>query len=147
MQILPHFHAKELVPPSVWQLYEQGELHPKWYLQPRALRLLSALRTRFGPLRVNDWHQDGDLEMRGYRPPRTDVGSEFSQHKLGAAFDITAWDGSPSPDEIRADIMESEQEWYEKGLRAIESGEIADTWVHVDVRPTALTGEIKVVTP
>ena len=147
MQVLPNFHGKELVPPSIWRLYEQGTLDPRWYLQPRALELLSSLREEFGPLRVNDWSEGGDRKMCGYRPPRTGVGAEYSQHKLGAAWDIVAWDGSPTPGEIREAIMEDEQWWYDRGLRAIEDGEIADTWVHVDVRPTQLDGEIKVVRP
>ena len=147
MQVLPNFHGKELVPPSIWRLYEQGTLDPRWYLQPRALDLLQMLREHFGPLIVNTWADGGDLSMRGYRPPRTSTGSEYSQHKLGAAWDINAVGGSPTPGEIREAIMSDQERWYRYGLRAIEDGEIADTWVHVDVRPTQFDGEIKVVSP
>ena len=147
MQILPHFDARELVPPSVWELYEQGRVDPRWFLQPRLLQLLSAFRKRWGPLKVNTWLAGGDLEERGYRLPQTSTGARLSQHKLGAAVDFNAMRDNLTPDDIRQDIMENEEHWYACGLRAIEDGDIADTWVHADVRPISLEGKIKVVRP
>lgn len=147
MQILPHFHAKELVPPGVWRMHKAGSVSVRWFLQPRLLELLRAFRKRWGPLVVNTWADGGDLSYRGYRPPRTSTGAEFSQHKLGAAVDFHALRDGLTPEDIRADIMANQSHWYRCGLRAIEDGDIATTWVHADVRPTSQEDEIKVVTP
>ena len=147
MQILPHFHAKELVPPRVWTMHENGAVRASWFLQPRLLQLLSSFRTCFGPLKVNTWASGGDLSERGYRMPQTSTGAQLSQHKLGAAVDFNAMRDGLTPDDIRQDIMDNEKHWYRCGLRAIEDGDIADTWVHADVRPTSLNEKIKVVSP
>jgi len=147
MQILPHFHAEELMPPGMMGMHRKGTLDVRWFLQPRLLDLLHAFRKRWGPLIVNTYADGGDLTMRGYRPPRTSTGAEYSQHKLGAAVDFHAMRDGLTPDAIRADIMDNEAHWYRCGLRAIEDGDIADTWVHADVRPTSLDEKIKVVRP
>ena len=147
MQILPHFHAKELVPPRVWTMHKNGVVRAPWFLQPRLLQLLSAFRKRWGPLKVNTWPAGGDLKERGYRLPQTSTGAQLSQHKLGAAVDFNPNGDRLTPDDIRQDIMDNEKHWYDCGLRAIEDGDIADTWVHADVRLTSLEGEIKVVRP
>ncbi len=146
MQVLPHFDVRELVPPRVWELHEAGRLDARWYLQPRLLQMLKGVRARYGrPIWVNTWPGDGDLTERGYRLPSTDTGSTYSQHKLGAAVDFEV--EGLTPDEVRADVKENEGAFYDMGLRAIESGDYAPTWVHADVRSTQRTGSILVVTP
>lgn len=146
MQLRSNFHAKELVPPKMWELHESGALDVRWYLQPRMLDMLQGIRDRYNrPVQANTWPTGGDLTERGYRMPSTSTGATYSQHKLGAAVDFEVQ--GMTPDEVRADIMDNEATFYRKGLRAIESGDYAPTWVHADVRPTADRESILIVAP
>lgn len=94
---------------------------------------------------VNDWawNEDG-FTLRGYRPPRTDTGAELSQHKFGRAFDCDI--EGYSADEVRSIIQANEGIFMSEGLTTIESGEIATTWIHSDIRQTEYD-RILVVTP
>ena len=79
-----YFELRELVPPDIFDA--RGEA--AWeLLDLRALVTLDALRERFGPCIVNNWHVGGPLRESGLRNPLTSTGACYSQHKFGRAFD------------------------------------------------------------
>lgn len=138
-----NFSGPEFVPPEIWKRFGDKSI---WFLDPRILDLSQFFRDRFeAVMRINTWSAGGNLSLRGFRPPATSIGALLSQHKFGRAIDFNI-DGY-SPDEIRQDIFDNEQMYLrETPLTTIESGEIADTWVHADIRSTGLN-EILVVKP
>ena len=142
MKIRQNFDVREFVPPGVWEDFGAAS---RWFLDPRMLDLAQFYRDFFdAPVRVNDWHYGGDFTERGFRLPTTNTGARLSQHKFGRAFDCNV--EGLTPDEVRSRIMDNEDLFMEKGLTTLESGEIATTWVHSDIRTTD-QNEIMIVTP
>ena len=81
-----HFIVQELVPPEVYESFGDRS----WLvLDTRAVITLDQLREHFGPCHVNDWHRNGNLKNRGFRPSDCTVGAHYSQHRFGRAFDCT----------------------------------------------------------
>ena len=139
-KVRPHFRLKEFVPPNIYDEFGGKSI---WFLDQRMLDLAEFYRTFFdAPVTVNTWHRGGNMSLRGYRPPMTNTGATFSQHKFGRAFDCTI--EGYSPDEVRQTIFEHEQVFMDKGLTTLESGQKAPTWVHSDIRHTT-QDTIKVV--
>jgi len=142
MQIRPDFDLREFVPPAVWDQFGPAS---RWFLDPRMLDLAQFYRDFFeAPVTVNTWAWDGRFEERGFRLPDTNTGSRLSQHKFGRAFDCNV--EGLTPDEVRSRIMDNEALFMEKGLTTLESGDIAKTWVHSDIRKTN-QDSILIVTP
>jgi hypothetical protein len=142
MQIRPDFSLQEFVPPSVWNQFGSAS---RWFLDPRLLDLAQFYRDYFdAPVWVNTWAWDGRFKERGFRLPTTNVGARLSQHKFGRAFDCNV--EGMTPEEVRERIMDNEALFMEKGLTTLESGEIAKTWVHSDIRTTT-QDSILIVTP
>lgn len=145
MRVRPDFDIRELVPPHIWDLHEQGAVDARWFLRPETLDMAQGVRDRYARrVEINNWLFGGELEERGYRVPSTDVGATYSQHKLGCAIDFEV--EGMTADEVREDIARNEQSFRRMGVTAIESGEYASTWVHMDCRPTH-QDQILVVTP
>lgn len=162
MNIRPNFDVREFVPPRVWNQFGRAS---RWFLDPRMLDLAQFYRDYFdAPVRVNDWHfggadsasrsdsdqssshtqYEGDFTERGFRLPDSNVGARLSQHKFGRAFDCNV--RGLTPDEVRSRIMDNEALFMAEGLTTLESGDIATTWVHSDVRTTD-QNSIMIVTP
>ena len=132
MQIRENFDLREFVPPSVWQNFGAAS---RWFLDPQMLDLAQFYRDWFdAPITVNNWHYGGQFTERGFRVPDTNVGARLSQHKFGRAFDCNV--RGMTPDEVRAEILSNEDLFMRKGLTTLESGDIATTWVHSDIRST-----------
>ena len=144
-KIRPNFGLKEFVPPTIWTQFRD---RARWFLDPRMLDLAQFYRDFFGkPVYVNTWGVDWlgtNFELRGFRPPSADTGAHYSQHKFGRAFDCNV--KGMTPDEVRGAIRENESAFMGAGLTTLESGEIADTWVHSDIRTTD-QDSILIVTP
>jgi len=126
-----HFTIQELVPREIYADFGRQAI---WFLDPVAVGVLKLLRRQFGPCTVNDWKWGGEFRYSGYRQPEVDIGAPLSQHRFGRAFDCKF--ENFSADQVRQNIMADEALWMAAGLTTLESGEIADTWVHFDTRPT-----------
>lgn len=79
------FGIQELVHPETYGKYNGMS----WkFLNDSTLRGLDFARELFGPLTVNDWLWGGSFKNSGLRLPSSDVGSDYSAHKRGSAFDL-----------------------------------------------------------
>ena len=121
-----HFRIQELVYRS---LFERFRLIPErlWMaFDPRELWTLDALRDRYGPCDINNWHNGGTRELCGLRPSDCEIGSSLSQHMFGRASDKHF--RLATPDEVRLDILKNQAEEPFKFITRIER----DTpgWVH-----------------
>jgi hypothetical protein len=124
MYVPKHFALHELVPRHVFT--ERGEF--SWeLLDPRALRTLDALRSRFGSITVNNWRWGGSREWSGLRTELSPCGTQYSQHRFGRAFDCIFAD--ISAEEVR-EFIRANPEIYPE----ICSIELDTSWLHFDVR-------------
>jgi len=125
-----YFSLYELVPKKIYESVSIKEHDKLWFIfDERALITLDRLRERYGRATVNNWKQDGDLQLRGYRPPTASVGTKYSQHRYGRGFDSNF--ANASPDEIRSDI---ENHFTDETFEFITCIEMNITWLHFDTR-------------
>lgn len=136
------FYASEFVPPDIYNKF--GAIKSWWFIRPEVVSICELLRLRFQkPVIINNWKVGGYYELRGFRPPLS-IGAENSQHRLGAAADISIEDYTA--DEIREHILQYKVIFMEKGLTAMEDGRFAPTWCHFDIRWTG-SNDILIVKP
>lgn len=134
-----HFRLEELVPPGVFAA--RGEA--AWeLLDPAALVTLDALRTHFGPIVVNNWHDGGAYKESGLRSFTSTTGAVWSQHRYGRAFDVKA--AQATPQEVYEYILAHPDSFPH--LSTLEDIRYTATWVHFDVRNNSQAG-IRVVIP
>lgn len=134
MKVSKNFDIREFVPPSIWNKWGEKSI---WFIRPEVISLHQFYRDYFGKsVRINNWHYGGKLSLRGFRPPSVTIGAKLSQHRFGNAGDCDI-DGM-SANEVRAAIMEKPEKFMAAGLTTLESGAIAKTWVHSDLRQTNL---------
>lgn len=122
-----NFEIRELVTPEVFAA--RGDA--AWeLLDPFALRTLQALRDKFGPLTVNNWHIGGTYKESGLRGMGSATGAVWSQHKFGRAFDCKF--KTVSPQEAHDYILTHMSEF--QYLTTLENPAATPTWTHFDVR-------------
>lgn len=130
-----YFKLQELVDSETFNELGQSA----WLLfDVDALISLDALREKFGPCLVNNWHSGGNFSWRGFRSSKCTVGAQKSQHRLGKAFDCSF--NTPAK-KIREYLLLNRKEF--PLITAIEDDV---TWLHFDVRHHGGTG-IKVFKP
>lgn len=137
--MLRSFVIQELVPPDIhaklgdraWEL-----------LDHRALETLQALRDRFGPTTVNNWHQGGSYKESGLRSFTTSTGAKLSQHRFGRANDCKFKNATPR--EVFEYVLAHTEEFPH--LTTIENVAATPTWFHFDVRLNSKPG-IRIVNP
>jgi hypothetical protein len=134
-----HFEIRELVSPAIHKA--RGDA--AWeLLNPAALRMLDALRDKFGPVTVNNWHTGGQYSESGLRDAGTSTGAAFSMHKFGGAFDCKFKDHTVQ--EVYQHIVARPQDFPE--ITTLENIQFTKTWLHFDVRNNDTPG-IRIVNP
>lgn len=119
-----YFLIRELVAPGMFE--KMGERC--WELfDERALISLDAIRHRFGPTIVNNWHSGGDRKWSGFRTPDSPYYSPTSQHSFGRAFDCIFLDTKPW--NVIDTIMKNPDDF--EFITAVEN---VEGWLHFDVR-------------
>jgi len=132
MKLNDYFDVREFVPPQIWNKYGEKSI---WFIDPKIIQIATLYREFFNvPIVINNWYIGGKFMYRGYRPPRVNIGSEFSQHKMGRAFDCH----SPliTPQEMYKIILDNPTKFQEVGLTTLENIIFTNTWLHSDCRPT-----------
>lgn len=125
-----HFAIYELVPPIIHAKYGDFAHH---FLDDRALRVIDAIRKRYGSMTCNNYIFGGSRTESGLRTPECDYYSPTSQHSFGRAFDLI-------PAKITAQEIRDDLEDFSIGVlklpASINSITIEDKvrWLHVDVR-------------
>ncbi len=125
-----YFRLYELVSKAIYD--DQGDNAWKLF-DPKALVQLDNLREYFNvPITVNNWHDGGEFEHRGYRTPQeaADLGSPNSQHRFGNAFDCDIKGVSA---EKAREIICSDKD--NRLLALIQRLEDRVNWVHFDLKP------------
>ena len=142
MKVSAYFDIREFVPKIIWSTFGENSI---WYIRPEIIQLADFYREWFeASVTINDWHIGGQFQNRGYRTPNSKVGSTYSQHKMGCAFDCTV--KGLTANKVREEILDHQEEFIKAGLTALEDGFFAPTWIHSDIRPTNLR-KIMMVSP
>lgn len=125
--IAKHFSIEELVDRATFEQFGQKA----WmFFSPIALRQLDNLRDYFGePVTINNWKQGGQFQFRGFRPRAYSLGGEFSQHRLGNAFDLDVKGMAASA--VRQEILTHKDHLLLKDINCLED---KVNWVHFDCR-------------
>jgi len=129
--IAKHFTIQELVPEHVYD--ERGER--AWQLlDERLILTLDALRGRFGPMIVNNWHMvkkpswaPHERQWAGLRTEESPWGTQYSQHRHGRAADILF--KNFTAESVREYILANPDEFP-----LIGSLELGTSWFHCDTR-------------
>ena len=123
-----YFAVQELVDPETFKVLGSTALI---LFQAQALWTLDAIRAFYNaPVIVNNWHVKGHFKYRGYRPASCNIGAQYSQHRLGNAFDFNC-NCKYSSQEIQQDIMYNPFRDCYKYITAVEN---VGGWVHIDFR-------------
>jgi len=125
-----YFTAKELVDRET---YEQMGETALTLFNPEALIALDDLREFLNaPITVNNWHNGGALQWRGWRTKQkaTELGAPNSQHAKGNAFDCTISRLPAST--VRAMILAHQDNELLRRITRIEGGV---SWLHFDLKP------------
>lgn len=141
-----HFVIQELVPPEIYAT--RGEA--AWELMDASLmKVLDALREKFGPVIVNTWHSAkmvkayGLYEESGLREWGTKTGGKFSQHKFGRSCDCKFRDVKIL--DVANYLIDHHAAEF-PALTTIEDPEYTRTWLHIDTRNNP-TSALRVVKP
>ncbi len=138
MIICEHFAIQELVDRATYERFGVGAWQ---FLSQEGLIALDGIREYFGkPVIVNTWHRGGSFQYRGLRPRSCDIGAEYSQHRLGNAFDCDV--SGVSAEEVRREILTHPNDPRLHRITCIEAGV---NWLHFDCRNIA--DRIRVVNP
>jgi hypothetical protein len=144
MYICRHFKIYELVDKKT---FDRFGLHAWMFLNPTALQALDGIRDFFTELRgkdtpviVNNYHSGGPFQYRGLRPLSCAIGAEYSQHRLGNAFDCDI--KGVSAERARQIILEHKDD---PRLAMITCIEADVNWLHFDCRN--IPDRIRIVHP
>ena len=136
-----YFRTWELVPKETYQQFDDNSI---MFFPANALRMLDRLRDFLGvPIIINNWHEGGNYEYSGLRPISCKVGSEYSQHRLGQAFDIKPL-RMLIGDAFKM-IMDNQSDDRLDYITAIEDISYTPTWLHVGC--PNLPDRIRIVKP
>lgn len=134
MKINKYFEIEEFVPPQIFKQYQQKSL---WFIDPKIIEIATAYREFFDqPVIINNWYNGGPYSYRGYRPPRVNIGSEYSQHKFGRAFDCNI--GKMTSKEAYEQVTKNFDHFSKYGLTTLENYKFTDGWLHSDCRETGI---------
>lgn len=132
MKLNKYFEIEEFVPPQIFKQYGQRSI---WFIDPKIVDIATAYREFFEvPVRINNWHNGGPYSYRGYRPPRVNIGSEYSQHKFGRAFDCNI--GTMNAKQMFDEVSKNYAHFEKFGLTTLENYKFTDGWLHSDCRIT-----------
>ena len=135
IKVSKNFYLDEFIPRNIYRRYGAKSI---WFLDPRLIQLAQGLRDFLGvPVTVNNWANGGRRQYSGYRPPRTNVGAYYSQHKFGRALDVQVNLGAldlSSYEDLREVIKINYPYFKALGLTCIEKS--TKTWLHLDMRHT-----------
>lgn len=141
-KISTYFSIEEVVPKELYSKFGDKSI---WFIQRETLLLADFIRDRFGKsMTINNWHEGGALNNRGFRMPDCATGGFLSQHKFGKAIDFNI--EGLTPQEVYKDIMDHSDMYMKAGATTVEDIAFTNGWTHIDRRWTGLN-EILIVKP
>jgi len=146
MKISENFEIEEFLTPEDYKIVSSSkDPYTEFYklVDPKIVDLAIFYREFFGKqIIINNWLYKGTYTLRGKKPFNATVGAEYSQHKIGRAFDCDVKGLSSS--QVRKIIKNNQALFYSKGLRRVENGV---TWLHSDIKETKLINKIYFFNP
>jgi len=131
MKVSSNFILQEFVPKEIYSKWGEKSI---WFVPKRNILLAQFFRDRFGHTTVNDWHNGGQYNYSGFRPPECKVGAELSQHRFCNADDFKF--SKVTIQEVYEDVIKNFDLYSKYGLTTIENITATLTWLHCDFRNT-----------
>lgn len=129
-KISTYFYIQEFVPEEIYTRFGEKSI---WFVDKRIILLADFIRNRFKkPMTVNNWHNGGTFNYRGFRPRSYEIGGELSQHRFGRGIDFNI--ESITSEEIYNDIKSNNDIYLKAGATTIEDISFTPTWNHIDNR-------------
>ena len=122
-----HFIIEELVPKECHKRFGEKAW---WFIDPKLIKLIDALRDEFGQATINNWKWNGQREWSGLRTPDSPWYSMYSQHSYGRAADILF--KNHEAEEVRQAITANPEQWLAIAPSITLEEDVS--WVHIDVR-------------
>lgn len=143
MKVSKNFYVQEFVHPVYMSTFKRSA---GWYVSQWQIETAEFVRSFFGhkSMTINDYLWGGILKNRGTRPPNSQVGSYYSQHKMAMAIDFNI-EGYAAEDLYNA-IIDNQKQFIKRGITTIESLKYTPTWIHLDGRITG-NKKMNVVAP
>lgn len=150
MKLSQHFYIQEFVPKIIFQQFGPQSI---WFISPFMINYAELVRNRFGkPTFINNWHNGGTLQNRGFRTPMVSIGGKLSQHRFKCAIDLNVV--GITPEEVAKDIISNFAIYAKVGVTTIENpksttGKVEGDlkgWTHADCRTTN-RDELLIVNP
>lgn len=159
MKEAPNFIIQEFVDRATYKKYGK---HSIWFFDPRLPIIAQEIKNdltkkykRTVYVTINNWSYGGKRQWSCLRTVKYIIGqlkrgiktAMLTQHVGGQAnaIDFKAWyrdDNSKivyiSSNDIRALILDNETKYMKLGVTTLEHGDIAPTWVHLDLRYTGI---------
>jgi len=133
MYTLKNFQIQELVDRKT---YEKFGKQAQMFFREEALMALDDLRHELNrPLIVNNWYDGGEYEWSGLRTIDCFIGSKWSGHRLGCAFDVKC--PTMAASQVQKFIRERHAQGKLQRIRRMEQG--TPTWTHIDTLQTHFT--------
>lgn len=137
-----YFYLYEFVPKEIYDRWGEKSI---WFIERRIVLLADFIRDRFGKaMTINNWHEGGNFNYRGFRQRSCEIGSELSQHRFGRAIDFNLQD--TTPEEVYKDILDNNDMYIKAGATTIEDITFAKHWTHIDIRQSN-SDKITIVKP
>lgn len=129
MYTCKHFKSHELVPPEIYDKWGDRSF---MFLDTRLLRLIDALRDKFGSATINNYGYGKDRSASGLRTAGSQYFSPTSQHSFGRAADILF--SKVSAEYVREQIKKDPDYWLAAAGCDSITLEDETSWLHIDVR-------------
>lgn len=136
-----HFTIKELVDRKTYGIFGDNAF---MLFSPNALMMIDGIREFLDiPIVINNWSSGGQYQFSGFRARSVEIGAEYSQHRLGSAFDLKP-KGLTIQEAFNRIISNKDDERL-KLITCIEDIAFTPTWLHVDCRN--ISDRIRIVKP
>ena len=130
-----NFILQELVSPRIYKKHGEAAWN---LLDEPAVLALQRIWTKFGRIKINDWHKGGKFDSSGLRDLDDPEGAKNSAHKIGpndtprgfGAFDIKPLDRPLR--EVYDYVLAHPEEFPE--IRRVEDIRFTPTWMHFDTK-------------
>lgn len=150
IKVSDHFYLDEIFNKNICDTYGIKALE---LIHPNYLQSIDLLRQKVGkPCYINNWIHGGIFDDCGFRETSCKEGAKLSAHKpinfhnkklVGMAADVHSV--KMSGNDLYKVLVANAKEFYEIGIRRVESPKVATGWLHMDFKEHGIKNTIQVI--
>ena len=128
------FYLDEFINDDIYKRFGASSV---WFIDPKIVAVAQLVRDlTHCPVTINNYATGGRYKNSGLRKLSGGIGAKYSQHRYGRAIDVKV--SGMTPKEVFQIISDNEDLFMRAGLTVIEKLKFTPTWLHLDVRTTAM---------